>query len=395
MAKHVALLVGWTGYGDGRLTAPHDGATLAALAEALRRPQNGRFHTTRLLIDQTAVETQLSIAAFLEQPYDPDDLLLLYLSGHCLLVGEETLLAASDAFSEPYLDATTIQAEFIRRRLRQCPARVLLVLDVVHSRADAAPEADSLPDRAFAAPEYALILAGRVADQPPPPISLTQALTAGLRELAGEKQEANGRLTLQKWFAHAAAQLPSARKQASAAQGEWEIVPGVTETAVPPTPPTNTSKRPTLLALALLALLLLLFGGLYAANNQPAAVDQSPTTTSQLALISETATPTHTATPQPTPQPTPQLSPTSGQPPATSDQPPATATATATTLPRPHPHQRQPPPRQPPNNHPQPPHQPSHQPPHQPPPPHPPPSPWKLSPKPPFYAAGRASTIGS
>jgi hypothetical protein len=359
MAKRVALLVGWTEYGDGRLIAPHPGATLAALAEALRQPQHGRFHSVRLLVEQTAVDAQLAIAAFLEQPRDPEDLLLLYLSGHCLFVGEEAVLAASDAFSEPYLDATTIQAEFLKRRLRQCPARAVLILDVVYSRADGAPEpeAEKLLERAFAAPEYALLLAARQAGQPEPPVSPTHSLAAGLRDLAAGGG-GNGRFTLRDWFDSAAQSASFVVKQASAGQGEWEIVAGAETTAVAPvsptTPPPTVTKRLAPIVLALLALLLLLFGGLYTLNNRPAASATSPTKTDPLPPITAPATAgvTYTATPpatplptlqplptsdQPTPtaipQATPQATPTSDQPPATNDQPPPTITATPAPIP--------------------------------------------------------------
>lgn len=354
MAKHVALLVGWTEYGDDRLTAPHDDAALAALAEALRQPQHGRFDSVHLLLEQTAVDAQLTIAAFLEQPHDPDDLLLLHLSGHCLFVGEEIVLAASDTFSEPYLDATVIQAEFIRRRLRQCPARVLLVLDVVYSRADAAPEpeAEKLLERAFAAPEYPLLFASRPADQPHPSTSLTQALTDGVKNQAADS-DGNGRLTLREWFSHAAQQTPAARQRSAAEQMEWVITavspallnPPIPSAPAASAPPPTQAKYSPLLALGLLALLLLLFGGLYTLSNRPAASATDPTSAGQLALVGETATATSPATPQPSPtatlQATPQASPTSPQPPATRDQTtpqatltqPATAAATATPMP--------------------------------------------------------------
>lgn len=359
MAKRVALLVGWTGYGDGRLMASHDGATLAALAEALRQAQHGRFDSVRLLVEQTAVDAQIAIATFLEQPRDPDDLLLLYLSGHCLFVGEEAVLAASDTFSEPYLDATTIQAEFLKRRLRQCPARALLLLDLVHSRADGAPEpeAASLLARAFAAPEYALFLAERPSNQPELPIHFTQALAAGLRNLAADK-DGDGSLTLHEWFSHTAAQVPTASQHNTAEQAGWVITAVSPDLISPPMPlpqPTTAASPPanqrTLLGLALLALLLLLFGALYASNRQPATTigDPSPAP-GNLAAQSATGTPTGTPTgtaqavPTTTSTTTPEatVSPTRDQPPATrtATPPPAatnrpTATATETSLPTP------------------------------------------------------------
>ena len=351
MAKRLALLIGYTAYEDSRLAAPQRDADLTALAEALRHPQHGRFHAVHLLTNQTAVDAQLAIAPFLEQPLDPDDLLLLYVSGHCLFVEEEALLAASDTFSEPYLDATTIQAEFFRRRLRQCPARALLLLDLVHSRLDGAPqpEADRLLERAFAAPEYALLLAGRAAQQTAPAHGFTQALTAGLRQPAGDGAE-NGRFTLHNWFAAATARGAKAQKQATPAQDDWTITAVIPAKPASPLPPPLT-RRPTRLLLALLALGLLLFGLFWllptfgdrqtgsdelaappitavSTATATATSPPSPTPTSATNLV---AAATMTATPLPaTPEPTPTAPSTPPPPPTATPSPAVTPTASQT-----------------------------------------------------------------
>ena len=189
MSKRLALLIGHSSYQDDRLTIPHTGSgDVTALAEILRDRQHGRFDNVHVLLDKTAVDVQLGIAAFLEQPLAPDDLILLYFAGHCLLDKRAVYLAAADTFTETYLDATTIDADFIRRRLAYCPAQKVVVLDCGVSRFDgaAAPDAPAVLAQAFGGPGVAIFLA--VASAPlPQPSSFTQALTNGLRGLAADR----------------------------------------------------------------------------------------------------------------------------------------------------------------------------------------------------------------
>jgi hypothetical protein len=327
MAKRLALLIGQTAYQDGRLIAPHGGGRdVAALAAALRDPQHGRFDHVITLADKTAVDTQLAIAAFLEQNLNPDDLILLYFAGHCLLTPDDIYLATADTFTETYLDATTIQADFIKRRLKYCPAQAVVVVDGVYSSLEEghAPDAARLFRRAFSGVDWVTLLTTAPAPLAAPS-AFTGALAEGLRHLAADADD-DGRLTVREWFDYAQAQLAApAEKWATAAQEEWAVTavspakltplvpiarPLNLEIATPePAPLTATSTdRRNLGIAALVVLMLLMVGGLYALNNgfggdppeQSVASPPSPTSGTAVVAVQD-----FTATPDPSPTVTP------------------------------------------------------------------------------------------
>ncbi len=359
MSKRLALLIGHSSYQDDRLTIPHTGSgDVTALAEILRDRQHGRFDNVHVLLDKTAVDVQLGIAAFLEQPLAPDDLILLYFAGHCLLDKRAVYLAAADTFTETYLDATTIDADFIRRRLAYCPAQKVVVLDCGVSRFDgaAAPDAPAVLAQAFGGPGVAIFLA--VASAPlPQPSSFTQALTNGLRGLAADRNQ-DGRLTLQEWFAAAQTDHAPWQKLADETQDGWVITAVSPDKLLPPPPiPAVTpSKQRSYLLPVLLLILLLGLGGVYALGGFAPALSPTPTSEAAgIAQVTETAVPateeptltavpatptipakpTQTDTPPqtPTPSPAPSFTPTSL--PSTTVSPTRTpsATATATAVP--------------------------------------------------------------
>ena len=358
MSKRLALLIGHSSYQDDRLTIPHTGSgDVTALAEILRDRQHGRFNAVHVLLDKTAVDVQLGIAAFLEQPLAPDDLILLYFAGHCLLDKRAVYLAAADTFTETYLDATTIDADFIRRRLAYCPAQKVVVLDCGVSRFDgaAAPDAPAVLAQAFGGPGVAIFLA--VASAPlPQPSSFTQALTNGLRGLAADRNQ-DGRLTLQEWFAAAQTDHAPWQKLADETQDGWVITAVSPDKLIPPPIPAVTpSKQRSYLLPVLLLILLLGLGGVYALGGFAPALSPTPTSEAVgIARVTETAVsateeptltavpatptipakPTQTDTPPqtPTPSPAPSFTPTSL--PSTTVSPTRTpsATATATAVP--------------------------------------------------------------
>lgn len=358
MSKRLALLIGHSSYQDDRLTIPHTGSgDVTTLAETLRDRQHGRFDNVHVLLDKTAVDVQLGIAAFLEQPLAPDDLILLYFAGHCLLDKRAVYLAAADTFTETYLDATTIDADFIRRRLAYCPAQKVVVLDCGVSRFDgaAAPDAPAVLAQAFGGPGQALFLA--VASAPlPQPSSFTQALTNGLRGLAADRNQ-DGRLTLQEWFAAAQTDHAPWQKLADETQDGWVITAVSPDKLIPPPIPAVTpSKQRSYLLPVLLLILLLGLGGVYALGGFAPALSPTPTSEAAgIAQVTETAVPateeptltavpatptipakpTQTDTPPqtPTPSPAPSFTPTSL--PSTTVSPTRTpaATATATAVP--------------------------------------------------------------
>lgn len=365
MSKRLALLIGHSSYQDDRLTIPHTGSgDVTTLAETLRDRQHGRFENVHVLLDKTAVDVQLAIAAFLEQPLAPDDLILLYFAGHCLLDKRAVYLAAADTFTETYLDATTIDADFIRRRLAYCPAQKVVVLDCCVSRFDgaAAPDAPAVLAQAFGGPGQALFLAAASAPLPEP-ASFTQALTNGLRGLAADSNQ-DGRLTLQEWFAAAQTDHAPWQKVADEPQDGWVITAVSPDKLLPPPPipAARPSTRRSYLLPVLLLILLLGLGGVYALGGFAPPLSPTPTPgAAEIARVTETAVPateeptltavpatptapaapTQTDTPPqtPTPSPEPSLTPTSlpsttVSPTRTpSVTPTATATATATAVP--------------------------------------------------------------
>ena len=358
MSQRLALLISHTQYQDDRLAVPHGSGDVAALAEALRGGRHGRFDNVHILLDKTAVDLQLAIAAFLEQPLTPDDLILLYFAGHCLFDSSDAFLAAADAFTEPYLDATTIQADFVRRRLNQCAARQLLILDCMHSRLDGAPEVDA-PRRlghAFGGPNRVVFLAAQPAISSQPSV-FTQTLTQGLQGLAADSDR-DGRLTVAEWFAYAQARstapdniAPLWEKWGDSLHDGWVVTAVSPDKLIPPgalLPPTEeipevppagaalpapATRRYGLIAA--LVVLLLLLGGWLVLRDGFASSPPATATTAVLVAAMPTNTPTATAVPaSPTPEtavpePTAESTSTATASPAPSRTPAPSATPTA------------------------------------------------------------------
>ncbi len=129
MSKRFALLVGMTAYPDDRLATTATNHEIRSLVERLRDPENGRFDRVVPLLNQTAVELQLGIASFFEQAMEPEDLVLIYFAGQALIHHHHIYLATADTFTEEYLDATTVEIDFIRRRLNGNQAQQIVLLD--------------------------------------------------------------------------------------------------------------------------------------------------------------------------------------------------------------------------------------------------------------------------
>jgi len=129
MSKRFALLVGMTAYPDDRLAETATNKEIRTLVERLRDPENGRFDRVVPLLNQTALDLQLGIASFFEQTMEPGDLVLVYFAGHSLIHHQNIYLATTDTFTEEYLDATTVEIDFVRRRLNASPAQQVVFLD--------------------------------------------------------------------------------------------------------------------------------------------------------------------------------------------------------------------------------------------------------------------------
>jgi hypothetical protein len=134
LAKH-ALLIGISEFADkrlNRLNAPTN--DVLALRGILRDKERGAFDTVELSIneDYMAVRDRL---AKLYQDRAPDDLLLLYNSGHGILDrGRLFLATAGSDLDAPR--ARSIAAKDVREFMEECRAeRQIVVLDCCHSGA--------------------------------------------------------------------------------------------------------------------------------------------------------------------------------------------------------------------------------------------------------------------
>src|ERR1035437_7588085 len=136
MGQKLALLVGNSEYDDpafSRLRKP--AADVSALARVLECPNLGGFEDVVSLHDQRRPEIEQAIAAFFDKK-SPDDLLLLYFSGHGVKDDEGYLyLAVKDTRLES-LFSTGLAAEWVRRAMnRSRSRRQVLLLDCCHSGA--------------------------------------------------------------------------------------------------------------------------------------------------------------------------------------------------------------------------------------------------------------------
>src|SRR5438874_5652550 len=81
-SRRVALLIGVEKYDDGRFTwLPSCRADVWQLKQVLGHPAIGSFDSIEVVTDPTAAEMRRAIAVFLDDA-GPDDLALLYVSGH-------------------------------------------------------------------------------------------------------------------------------------------------------------------------------------------------------------------------------------------------------------------------------------------------------------------------
>ncbi len=333
MSKRLALLIGNVHYQDGRLYAPVPGKDLTALADVLRDPGRGHFDEVFVLVNKPAVDVQLAIAEFFEESHSPDDLLLIYFAGHALHHQGQPYLATGDTFTEHYLDATSIQADYVRRRLALSPVRHKVVM--LDCRVSALLEGDGLPSepawlgQAFDGAGAVVAVVSR----PYPPADepahsrFTPALVEGMRTGAAD-ENGDGQVTAAEWFAYAQAQATSeqychlfAPEQAAqlivsaAPEGKKMPLTPALETVVPSP---RRSLKPYAMA-ALVVLLLLLVGGLYRSGVfPPTAVTSTHTPTLAVAAVLPLSAPSRTPTPTkptaPTMTPSPRVTETATKP---------------------------------------------------------------------------------
>lgn len=138
MASH-ALLLGVSRFGDARLQTLNAPANdVQALAAVLRDPERGGFDRVTVSTDQDYLGMRDRLFALFRDRH-PDDLLLVYYSGHGVLERGNALWLASPETDLDDPGARSIAAADIRDRMDRTRAeRQVLILDCCHSGAFAA-----------------------------------------------------------------------------------------------------------------------------------------------------------------------------------------------------------------------------------------------------------------
>ena len=142
--KH-ALLIGVSTYGEGLQPIPSARLDVEALAEVLRDPQLGNFPSDQVVVLQDPQRTPMERAVeLLFANRDPEDLLLLYFSGHGFRDEQRQLLLScleSRKFGEgsergKVQQSTTLRAAILRDYMKNSRSRhQLLILDCCFSGA--------------------------------------------------------------------------------------------------------------------------------------------------------------------------------------------------------------------------------------------------------------------
>jgi hypothetical protein len=131
-----ALVIGNNKYNDPKLAqlqTPQ--ADAQALARVLKSKRIGGFDEVVLLNNQTDAQIRRAISAFLANK-KPDDLVLLYFSGHGVLDGRGNLFLALKNTDVSALNATAISSSFLSYEMDNCRSRrQILILDCCHSGA--------------------------------------------------------------------------------------------------------------------------------------------------------------------------------------------------------------------------------------------------------------------
>jgi outer membrane protein assembly factor BamB len=136
MGNKIALIIGNSEYQDptlARLAAP--GVDVRNLAEVLRAPEIGGFGEVTILANETVSIILKAIARFFSQK-KPDDLLLLYFSGHGVRDDHGQLYLATKDTEHDLLSGTAVPAAFLTGEMdRSHSRRQVLILDCCHSGA--------------------------------------------------------------------------------------------------------------------------------------------------------------------------------------------------------------------------------------------------------------------
>ena len=131
-----ALIIGNNRYDDPKLAQlKTPAADSQALAKVLGDTKIGAFDEVTPLINQTESQVRRSISSFLINK-KPDDLVMLYFSGHGVLDDRGRLYLALRDTQVNLLKATSIPSSFLADEMDSCRSkRQILVLDCCHSGA--------------------------------------------------------------------------------------------------------------------------------------------------------------------------------------------------------------------------------------------------------------------
>lgn len=136
MSRRLALVIGNSDYIDtglADLSAPT--SDVDGLATLLRDPEIGDFDEVISLVNEKLSAIQRTIVRFLAQRV-PDDLLLLYFSGHGVLNEEGHLYLAVNETERDLLSVTSIPAKFLAEEMdRSRSRRQVLILDCCYGGA--------------------------------------------------------------------------------------------------------------------------------------------------------------------------------------------------------------------------------------------------------------------
>jgi uncharacterized caspase-like protein len=163
MGRKLALIIGNSQYQDSRLaqlvTPQEDVNDLAAI---LRAPDIGGFDDVKTLVNETDANIRLSVEDFFADK-KPDDLLVVYFSGHGVRDEQGRLYLAVNNTRANRLRATAIPSEFITNEMdRSRSRRQVLVLDCCHSGAFAQGSKAVTGESAGTGPAFEGIGYGRV-----------------------------------------------------------------------------------------------------------------------------------------------------------------------------------------------------------------------------------------
>jgi len=131
-----ALIIGNNKYDDSKLAQlKTPAADSQALAKILDDKTIGSFDEVTPLINQTDTRVRRAISTFLTNK-KPDDLILLYFSGHGVLDDRGRLYLALRDTQVNLLKATSIPSSFVADEMDSCRSkRQILILDCCHSGA--------------------------------------------------------------------------------------------------------------------------------------------------------------------------------------------------------------------------------------------------------------------